>query len=235
MSAGTGEPLDEASYATRVEEAFIAERGTPFLLSAKDWQLIRGWREGGVPVDTVIRAVRETFERRRARGAAGKISSISYCANAVEERWQMERRGLVGKGEGRRDEKPPEIGPRLELLAAALRSAERGAPGEIDPEDLRKGIEKALSKLEALPPEGTFEEIEEELSAIEASLVRSLLKGLSTEGSVAVETAVAEGLGDTAGVSSEVVERMRRALTRREVRRRLGIPSLTLFGAGVAA
>jgi len=45
-----------------------------------------------------------------------------------------------------------------------------------------------------------------------------------------VEAGVAEGLDDTAGVSPEIVERMRRALTRREVRRRLGIPSLTLFG-----
>ena len=89
--------LDETAYATRVEEAFIAERGTPFLLSPKDWTLIRGWREGGIPVDVVIRAVREAFEKRRARGQAGKISSIAYCANAVEELWEMERRGLVGK------------------------------------------------------------------------------------------------------------------------------------------
>jgi len=224
-----GEPPDEATYATRVEEAFIAERGTPFLLSANDWRLIRGWREGGIPVDTVIRAVRETFEKRRERGAAGKISSISYCANAVEERWQMERRGLVGRGGGRLDETPPEIGPRLERVAAALRLAELGAPPGIDPEVLRKGIGKALSKVEALPHDGTFEEVEEKLSTVEASLVRSLLKGLSAEESAAVESGVAEGLGDTAGVSSEIVERMRRALTRREVRRRLGIPSLTLF------
>ena len=39
--------LDEAGYATRIEDAFIAERGTPFLVSAKDWILIRGWREAG--------------------------------------------------------------------------------------------------------------------------------------------------------------------------------------------
>ena len=89
--------LDEAAYATRIEDAFIAERGTPFLVSAKDWVLIRGWREAGIPVDTVVRAVRETFEKRRARGQIGKISSLAYCADAVAERWEMERRGLVGK------------------------------------------------------------------------------------------------------------------------------------------
>ena len=100
-AAGSPSPadpgLDEAGYATRIEDAFIAERGTPFLVSAKDWSLIRGWREAGVPVDTVVRAVRETFEKRRARGQVGKISSLAYCADAVAERWEMERRGLVGK------------------------------------------------------------------------------------------------------------------------------------------
>jgi hypothetical protein len=229
MSAGSGGPPDETAYATEIEEAFIAERGTPFLLSAKDWQLIRGWRESGVPVGTVIRAVRETFAKRRARGAAGKIASISYCADAVEERWQMERRGLVGQGEGRRDERPVEVGPRLDLLARVLRSEGGAVVAGVDPETLRKGIEKAVSKIEALPPEGTFEETEEKLAAIEASLVRRLAKGLEPAVSEAVEASVAEALGETGGIPPEVVERMRRALTRREVRRRLGLPALTLF------
>lgn len=231
MSGDSGGPPDETTYATRIEEAFIAERGTPFLLSAKDWQLIRGWREAGIPVDTVIRAVRETFERRRARGAAGKISSISYCAGAVEEAWQMERRGLVGQGEGLRDAKPLEIGPRLGELAEALRAAGSGEAGGIGAVAFRKAVGKALSKLEALPKDGSFDETEEKLSAIEASLVRSLRKGLSPDLSAAVDAGVAEALGDTTGVSPEVAERMRRALTRREMRRRLGLPSLTLFGA----
>ncbi len=229
MGEGAEEPPDESGYATRIEEAFIAERGTPFLLSAKDWQLIRGWRESGIPSGTVIRAIRETFERRRARGIAGKISSVSYCAGAVEERWQLEQRGLVGQGEGRRDEKPEEIAPRLAGLADALRSAEGAAPGGIDPGILKTGIGKAVAKVDALPRDGTFDEIEEKLSAIEASLLRSLAKGLSPEASAEVEAGVVTSLGETAGISSEVVERMRRALTRREVRRRLGLPALTLF------
>ncbi len=229
MGESAEEPPDEAAYATRIEEAFIAERGTPFLLSTKDWQLIRGWRESGIPSDTVVRAIRETFERRRARGITGKISSVAYCAGAVEERWLMEQRGLVGKGEGRRDEKPPEIAPRLQGLVDALRSLESMAPAGIDREILQKGIGKAISKVEALPRDGTFDELEEKLSSIEASLLKSLARDLSPEASAAVEAGVAESLGETAGISSEVVSRMRRALTRREVRRRLGLPALTLF------
>jgi hypothetical protein len=229
MGEGAEEPLDETAYATRIEEAFIAERGTPFLLSARDWQLIRGWRESGIPADTVVRAIRETFEKRRAREVAGKISSVAYCAGAVEERWQLEQRGLIGQGEGRRDEKPGEIAPRLRNLVDALRLAEDAAPAEIDREVLRKAVGKAVAGIEALAPDGGFDDIEETLSAIEAAMIRTLRRAISPEVSAAVEAGVAESLGETAGIRTEVVERMRRALARREVRRRLGLPALTLF------
>ncbi|MGZ6989340.1 MAG: hypothetical protein ACXVH0_10310 [Thermoanaerobaculia bacterium] len=175
--------LDEAGYATRVEDAFIAERGTPFLVSAKDWSLIRGWRESGVPADTVVRAVREAFARRRARGQAGKISSLAYCATAVEERWQMERRGLVGKeiASPAAAAGAAAIGEELMKLAAALRATggggrndllrkenerDPGAAGDggaagIAPEVLRRGMDKAGAASEVGVPAGSgpFEEI----------------------------------------------------------------------------
>lgn len=231
MSGPPGEALDEAAYATLVEEAFIAERGTPFLLSAKDWQLVRGWRESGVPVDTVIRAVHETFEKRRARGLAGKISSIAYCAGTVEERWEMERRGLVGQASGATVPAPgaAEIGEILAILAHRLRVAGGAAAAGVDPKMLRKGLEAAASKIEAIASEGPFEESEERLAAIEASLVKAVLRGLHPGQIALIEFRVSEGLGDVTGVSEEVVQRMRRALTRREVRRLLGLPPLTLL------
>ncbi len=232
-----GPELDETAYATMVEEAFIAERGTPFLLSPKDWTLIRGWREGGIPADVVIRAVRDAFEKRRARGQAGKISSIAYCASSVEELWEMERRGLVGKATNAPmagADAPAKEGA-LASLSARLRAAsERFSNADGSEEFLRRVSEdgaplKAAAKIEALPRDLSFEESEAKLSAIEASLVRSALRSLPPEQMSLVESRVASALGDVAGVSSAVVERMRRALTRREVRLLLGLPALTLL------
>lgn len=255
--------LDEEAYATKVEEAFIAERGTPFLLSAKDWSLIRGWRETGVPVETVVRAVRETFQKRRTRGQAGKISSIAYCANAVEEAWEMERRGLVGRaapgagapsGAPAKEELLALLVERLRALGAAAAAADSaedflrrvsvaGAGGEAaaatraasapftfeEIRELRKPLLAAASKIEALPRVLSFEESEDALSSIEASLVRSALRGLGPEQKELVESRVSSDLGDVSGVSAHVVERMRRALVRREVRALLGLPPLTLL------
>ena len=228
--------LDEAGYATRIEDAFIGERGTPFLVSAKDWVLIRGWREAGVPVDTVVRAVREAFEKRRARGQAGKISSLAYCADAVEERWEMERRGLVGK----EDAPPaapdaPATAEKLAALAAALRANPPARLGPFEessgesPGALRKAFDSAAAKVEEISPDLSFEEIEHKLSLIESSLVRAGLKAMDSSSRTVVETRVNDALGDVSGLSSHVVERMRGALTRREVRALAGFPPLTLL------
>jgi len=231
--ADTG--LDEAGYATRIEDAFIAERGTPFLVSAKDWSLIRGWREAGVPADTVVRAVREAFERRRARGQAGKISSLAYCADAVSERWEMERRGLVGKEDARpaAAADAAAIGEELAALVSVLR-AEGGLPAHAGPFEessgtLRKALDSAAAKVEEISPDLPFEEIEHKLSSIETSLVRTGLKAMNSSSRTLVETRVSDALGDAAGLAPHVVERMRKALTRREVRVLAGFPPLTLL------
>ena len=228
--------LDEAAYATQVEEAFIAERGTPFLLSPKDWTLIRGWREAGIPADTVVRAVRETFEKRRARGQAGKISSIAYCADAVEEAWEMERRGLVGKAVApAAGAAAPAKAEVLALLSARLRAASDALAATAGPEDFLGRVSEggalpaAAARIDALPPDLSFEETEDQLSEIEASLVRSALRRLPPEQKDLVESRVSSALGDVTGVSVHVVERMRRALVRREVRALLGLPRLTLL------
>ncbi len=240
--------LDEAGYATRIEDAFIAERGTPFLVSAKDWSLIRGWREAGVPADTVVRAVREAFERRRARGQAGKISSLAYCADAVAERWEMERRGLVGK-----EDAPPAaaadaaaIGEELAALAAALRAGDEDRRFASKGADERAhGVAKRRESicgslrraLDACRGEDRGDPARSSLrrNRAQALLHRGIPRAGGSESNEFLfscfrrRTRRLRRLGDVSGLAPHVVERMRKALTRREVRALAGFPPLTLL------
>jgi len=223
---------DEASYGTRVEEAFIEERGTPFFLLPKDWQLIQGWREGGVPADTVIRAVRGAFEKRRARGDVSKISSLSYCANAVEVLWEMERRGLVGAHGAR---PAPEIAPfdgppRLRGLAAALGEAESAAPAGADASATAEAIRAAREAVEALDPESGLETLEEALGKTEKTLVKRLEKALGDAERESLDRAVDEEAGDVSTLTKETQRRIHSAIRRRAVRRAFGLTPLTLLG-----
>src|SRR5690349_17979968 len=106
------------AYFQAVEEIFVELRGAPLLLSPADWQVARRWHQDGVPLDLIKRTLEEVFAKRKERGAKGKISSLRYCAPAVEAAWE-ELRELTAVGE--RAEAPAfEIRPRLAALAAAL-------------------------------------------------------------------------------------------------------------------
>src|SRR5260370_30251203 len=162
----------------------------------------------------------------------------------------MERRGLVGKEDA--PLAPADagaIGEELAKLAAALRAAgdegkkdvlrkekEKDPSAASDGEEpgvalevLRRGLNKAAALVEEIPPDLPFEEIEHKLSSIETSLVRAGLKAMNSSSFVFVESRVSEALGDVSGLAPHVVERMRKALTRREVRALAGFPRLTLL------
>lgn len=128
----------------------------------------------------------------------------------------MERRGLVGK-----EDAPP--------AAAADAAAMREKLAALVSALREKGLNRAAAQVEEISPDLPFEEIEHELSSIEASLVRAGLKAMNSSFRNLVESRVAEALGDVAGLSPRVVERMRAALTRREVRALAGFPPLTLL------
>ena len=128
----------------------------------------------------------------------------------------MERRGLVGKEAAPAAAAADAAGIREKLvaLASALRE---------------KGLNKAAAQVEEIAADAPFEEIEHKLTSIEASLVKTGLKAMNSSSRSLVESRVAEALGDVAGLSPHVVERMRAALTRREVRALAGFPPLTLL------
>ena len=222
------DPEDEERYGSAVEDAFIEERGTPFTFCAKDWQLLRGWMARGIPVDTVVRGVHEVFEKRRARGAVGKVNFLEYCADAVEIRWELERRGLVGSVD-HAAAPAPDVAARLaqlgEALAAALPRPVEGA----DPKATRKALEKAIAQLAELDRSRGFDQLEEELGKLEAALARRLHKALEPGAAEELDRRVAELLGDGAAMAPAAAERTRRALERREVRQRFELPPLTLF------
>jgi hypothetical protein len=229
---GAPEPAeDEASYGTRVEDAFIAERGTPFLLAPKDWQLISGWRESGIPADTVIRAVRGAFEKKRARGDLSKISSLSYCANAVEVLWEMERRGLVGAhGPGKASEgEPLDAGTRLRELATLLRAAEGEPPTAADAAEAGAALRAACEAVEALDPASGLEALEEALGKVEKNLVKKLEKALGDADGERLAREVAEEAGDVENLPKETRRRILSALRGRAVRRAFGLSPLTLL------
>src|SRR5512145_146089 len=118
---------DRAFYAAG-EVAFIARRGTPFLLSPKDFALLKEWRALGIPIEAVEAGIDEAFTRREERGATGRINSLSYCRDAVLSAWERRAETAVGRGTGRDGLETADAGTRLARLAEALDSVARLHP-----------------------------------------------------------------------------------------------------------
>jgi hypothetical protein len=204
---------DDHAYFQAIEEIFVALRGSPLLLSPADWQVSRRWHRDGIPLDLIRGALQEVFERRKERGAKGKISSLRYCAPAVEAAWE-ERRELTTPGEGA--EAPAfDLGARLRALAAALPAA---YPGR----DLLAGRVAALA--------GDPQAVEEALSALDREMLAAAAASLDGAARAAVEAAAERTLAGLRGrLPAEELERARDRLTHQVLRQRLGLPVLSLF------
>lgn len=204
---------DDHAYFQAVEEIFVRLRGAPLLLSPADWQVARRWNQEGIPLELVRRSLEEVFEKRKERGAKGKISSLRYCAPAVEAAWS-DLRELTAPGE--RAEAPHlDIPTRLASLAAAL-------PATVPDRDA------FVEKITAL--HGDAPSVEAALSALDRDLLAAVASALEAEPRKEIETAVEKTLEALRGrIPAEELERSRERLTHQVLRQRLALPVLSLF------
>ena len=116
--------LNYFNYFTETEEHFQRARGTSlFLLSPLDWALLESWKNGGVPLEAVLRGIDATFEKWRSRRVKTQmVNSLAFCAQAVLTEAQV----MAGAAQPkvRREASPPfgldELRAYLEGNAAAL-------------------------------------------------------------------------------------------------------------------
>jgi hypothetical protein len=200
-------------YFQAIEEIFVVLRGAPLLLSPADWQVARRWHREGIPLDLIRGTLREVFEKRKERGAKGRISSLRYCAPAVEAAW-ADRRELKAPGEGTLA--PPfDVAARLRALAAALPEA---FPAR----------ERFAHLIGALG--GDPQAVETALAGLDREMVATAGSSLAGAARSEIEAAVEKTLANLRSrLPAEELERSRERLTHQVLRQRLGLPVLSLF------
>src|SRR5262245_27310250 len=206
------------------EAAFIRRRGTPFLLSPKDFALLKEWRALGVPLEAVERGIDDAFSRREERGAVGRINSLSYCRDAVLSAWERRAEMSVGRGSALRSAEPDRS---VALTALRDRLFKAAAKESALAEPLEAAV-RAVTRLAASPKSPA--EIESSLARIDKKLASALFEALPDGERQTIETEVASLLERAGGrMDPSAAQKTARALTRRAVRERLGLPRLTLL------
>ena len=174
------------------------------MLSPRDWALASDWYVRQVPLAAVLEALEEAAERARKRGRAAGPRSLAYVASAVEENWELIRRGRAGQHSAASSSLPP-----LASTRESWRQAEKSATE--DP-SLGALLSKLLLELAAgKPPADVDRELDERLLACAPpALVARSQEKVSSE----LEPFRARMSEKTFEVTRRraVVERLRRAL-----------------------
>jgi hypothetical protein len=90
--------LNYFNYFTEVEEEFVRRRGKPLIISPLDWALVESWKNSGIPLHVVLRAINRAFDARESRSTVIKVNTIFYCEQAVEESFAEHRLSQLGGG-----------------------------------------------------------------------------------------------------------------------------------------
>lgn len=200
------------AYFQEIEALFALRRGTPFILSAKDWALMKSWHDEGVPLPVVIEAIDSVFEKNETSGRRKTISSLSYCRHAVKDLWAERKTLYVGGAEA-----VPESSPQVALDALAV--------------ELERGPAAAAAfapRVRLLAAERSVPRIEEKLLELEGELLDALTTA-SPEILAELREEVRRSLGDTSRLDPATRLRTEQANLRRLTRDRFAIPRLTLF------
>lgn len=196
-------------YFLEIESHFAARRGTPFILNAKDWALMKKWFDDGIPLAVVVEAIDSVFEKNEASGRRKVISSLSYCRHAVKEIWQDRQDLYAGSGDSAPEEN---VAGLLEALANDVEVSQ--APAEI-----------AIA-IRELVREKSVPRVEERLIDIERELIDSLLARLTSDERDAIVKPITSIVAD---LDDKTRQRTYEANLRRAVREKFGLPRLTLF------
>lgn len=166
--------LNYFNYFTEIEEHFQRARGTAgFRTSPLDWALIETWKNGGIPLEAVLRGIDIAFEKWRKRPARARIqmvNSLAYCTQAIT----AEAQAMLNASPVSRKEASAPF-PIEDVRAFVARNAEK----------LRNaGQEETAASLESLDVDALYldlEQLEQRLTAIEEKMIARLRASASEE------------------------------------------------------
>jgi hypothetical protein len=212
------------NYFTEIEEHFRKARGTGlFLLSPMDWALIEAWKNGGIPLEAVLRGIDAAFEKWRSRPARARVqmvNSLAFCAQAIAVETQAMAQGASARP--RKETPAPfaaaDVRAFLDRNAAALRKA-----GQADLADSLEALD-----VDALLTD--IEQLEQRLAALEEKMIARLRAAASDEALFEARRSLDHDLKPyRSKMSADQLAMLEKQFLERKLLETAGLPRLSLF------
>ena len=226
-SVSAGRKMNYYNYFTEIEDTFVRRRGKHLFLSPLDWALIDGWKERGIPLHIVIRAVEGVFDVFDRQPAGTRtIKSLFYCREEIESQYLEWLNSRVGATDGEETTQFPrdQIKQHIDDAVNKLRNVEQPAIAE--------DLSRAVARLEELRSNltGNTESIDGTLGDIEKVLDRALLTNWDKPALKRIEKEIASELRPyKAEMEPETYRNTLELMLLKRLREDAGIPRLGLF------
>jgi len=215
------------NYFTEIEDTFVRRRGKHLFLSPLDWALIDGWKERGIPLHIVIRAVEGVFDVFDRQPAGTRtIKSLFYCREEIESQYLEWLNSRVGATDGEETTQFPrdQIKQHIDDAVNKLRNVEQPAIAE--------DLSRAVARLEELRSNltGNTESIDGTLGDIEKVLDRALLTNWDKPALKRIEKEIASELRPyKTEMEPDTYRNTLELMLLKRLREDAGIPRLGLF------
>jgi hypothetical protein len=211
------------NYFTEIEEHFQKVRGTAlFLVSPLDWALIESWKNGGVPLEAVLRGIDSAFEKWRNRKIKTQmVNSLAFCAQAVLTEAQL----MAGTAQ-----RHPQREPAPPFALEELRTFLKGNAASLPPEygEIAAALERLASDVEQHYHD--LESLERRLTVLEEKMIAAARARQSEESLLEARRELDRQLRPyRSKMTADQLAMLEKQYLERNLLEKAGLPRLSLF------
>ena len=230
------------SYFSEIEDTFIRRRGKHLMLSPIDWALIESWKERGVPLHVVLRAIEHAFDSYESKKHKRTIKTLLYCQEEVEAQYAEWLESRVGshdddgavEAEDRKSSFSKDVV--LAHLDRSHRELNELATARTNEDELAEALKRAANLLTDIRDEYAnaarpdTRKLEESLSGIDRLLDEGIRNSTPLSEMADRESEVDEQVKPyKRHMEKEVFAQTRENLLKKRLREHFGVPRLSLF------
>ena len=238
--------LNYFSYFSEIEDTFIRRRGKHLMLSPIDWALIEAWKERGVPLHVVVRAIEHAFDSHESKKQKRTVKTLLYCQEEVEAQYAEWLESRVGGHEEQGPERKPaeeskspfprdavlaHLGRALDTLGRLFEGRRR-----TNDDELSEALGRAVTLLSEIKDDYASaahpdaRKLEDSLTGIERLLDDAIRLSASASELESAAAAIDSQMKPyKRHMDKAAFEQTRENLLRKRLRDHFGVPRLSLF------
>jgi hypothetical protein len=231
--------LNYFNYFTEIEDTFVRRRGKHLFLSSLDWALMETWKEQGIPLHIVLRAIERAFDSYESRPRKRSVKTLLYCQEEVEAQYAEWLESRVGASDATEpDDKTPfsykAVSEHLKHCHQSLTALVQKRRLSVEDDDLTEALNRAIGILNEIENDlgETLDtrRLEDSLTGLERMITDAMFSVISPEALEVVKAEITERIKPyRKQMDKASYQQTFDNLLLKQLREQFGIPRLSLF------